>query len=812
MDYPPELADNGYNWMSYGNSVLCTINDEGLMGFLVGSERRPTHPAELEGRGEGWTPQTDEERDEVAIWRTADQSWTQRNAMVNYTIICRIPDTIFSSMLYLKSPLEKWDYLENHFGRIPRPESWLAAERAMQQSDPLPEQSAAGETAQSTCDSNHEPEILPIQEEGLLDGPNDCAETESGYLTPETEVVDAQHVEPYLLEVVEVGDAGGMRLDECTKALEAPDKGSQCTSNKVEESKDLPKLSSEALETQEDLPFTTSERAETRAGHRKLENEVVDTRHVVDVLPMFEVGSTGQAWYDKHVKELKAPDERWDQPDTTSEHAETKTGHMKPETEVVDVRQAADILSKVEVGAVDLIQPDEHANALETPDEGCQHASNEVEDRWDLPGLSSKALEPEGDTTRQASGHSMEDVPRIPFKEDRCTWMNGDELILDIPDPPGTHTEHPVPHIECPTSQNRSLGRMRSTTTTPYAGKSDKLQDVRSLELHCKQASRRPHETYQVHPTCETLPNEARRMGVLSSPGVGWGDGMAVEATVTTLEIRAISVKTAEIQPHLLLWDITPKVPDKAEGAGGGDSATSSEFCDSLRAEKPVLADSGSQHIEEEVKQSSSLPALPRPLLNAIRYTHRPSTDSQRPGRVKTSAESVSKARTRQNAYLILMWPLLPLSTPSKRLRHPMGGSWMMERGYNKVRHASRVRTRGLTYRGDHIHGSLAISTPNEVLRHLWNVANTYWHQGVPPRSICSADKLTNSYTASWQPWYMAKRGLRHRARLRSNAENESWQAERSMAVRNQPTWDNLHGKEGASGGGHDDAPRSGYV
>lgn len=130
-----------------------------------------------------------------------------------------------------------------------------------------------------------------------------------------------------------------------------------------------------------------------------------------------------------------------------------------------------------------------------------------------------------------------------------------------------------------------------------------------------------------------------------------------------------------------MLWDITPKVPDKAEGAGGGDSATSSEFCDSLRAEKPVLADSGSQHIEEEVKQSSSLPALPRPLLNAIRYTHRPSTDSQRPGRVKTSAKSVSKARTRQNAYLILMWPLPPLSTPSKRLRHPMGGSWMMERG-----------------------------------------------------------------------------------------------------------------------------------
>ncbi|KIK20417.1 hypothetical protein PISMIDRAFT_105846, partial [Pisolithus microcarpus 441] len=103
MDYLPELADNGQNWMNYGHSVLCAINDKGLMGFLVGSERRPTHPAELEGRGKGWTPQTDEERHEVTVWRTADQSWTRRNATVNYTIICGIPDTILTFMLHLKS-------------------------------------------------------------------------------------------------------------------------------------------------------------------------------------------------------------------------------------------------------------------------------------------------------------------------------------------------------------------------------------------------------------------------------------------------------------------------------------------------------------------------------------------------------------------------------------------------------------------------------------------------------------------------------------------------------------------------------------
>ncbi|KAI6099639.1 hypothetical protein F5141DRAFT_1218988 [Pisolithus sp. B1] len=59
---------------------------------------------------------------------------------------------------------------------------------------------------------------------------------------------------------------------------------------------------------------------------------------------------------------------------------------------------------------------------------------------------------------------------------------------------------------------------------------------------------------------------------------------------------------------------------------------------------------------------------------------------------------------------------------------------------------------------------------------------------------------------------HKSSKGLRRRARFKSNAENESQQAERSMAVRNQPTWDNLQGKEDASGRGHDDASTSGYA
>ncbi|KAI5988514.1 hypothetical protein EDD15DRAFT_1363860 [Pisolithus albus] len=309
MDYLPELADNGQNWTAYGSSVLCAINDEGLMGFLVGSERRPIHPAQLEGRGEGWTPQTDDERDEVAVWRTADRSWTQRNATVNYTIVCGIPDTIFSSMLHLKSPLEKWSYLENRFGRIPRPESWLAAEQAMQQHDSSSEQDTAGESSQNAHEGDDdESEISPGGHDDPVDSSNDCAETKSGYPTPETEVVVVQCVELHL--------------------------------------------------------------------------------------PM------------------------------------------------------------VEVGSMDSEQPDERANMLEAPDERSWCTSDEVEESQDLPGLSSKALEPAGDTTRPPGSRSIESGPLPSFEEDQSTRMHSDKPILDIPDPPGTHTECPVPRVKSPMLQN----------------------------------------------------------------------------------------------------------------------------------------------------------------------------------------------------------------------------------------------------------------------------------------------------------------------------------------------------------------------
>ncbi|KAI6100959.1 hypothetical protein EDD16DRAFT_1731511 [Pisolithus croceorrhizus] len=354
MDYLPELA--------YASSVLCAISDEGLMGFLVGSERRPTRPAELIGHGEGWTPQTDDKQVEVAVWRAADQSWTQQNAMVNYTIVSGIPDTIFSFMLHLKSPLEKWDYLEKRFGRIPRPESWLVAEEAEQRSN----SNMATETGQEALNSNSESRDLPGSQNEPTDSPSDCAETEAGHMKPEPKVVDARHLKPYL-QGVEVEAIGLKQPVEGMNALKAPDEGCRCVGNKAGEDKDL-LTSSEALEPQGNLPFTTSECAKTQTGHTKPKDKVVDTQHVVDVLPMFEVGSIGQAWYDKHAKELQASDE------------------------------------------------------------GNRHASGEVEQSQDLLESRSEALEPADNMPGQAGGRSMQDGPQIPSKGSQHTWTNSETI------------------------------------------------------------------------------------------------------------------------------------------------------------------------------------------------------------------------------------------------------------------------------------------------------------------------------------------------------------------------------------------------
>ncbi|KAI6098661.1 hypothetical protein EDD16DRAFT_1732301 [Pisolithus croceorrhizus] len=515
----PELAEDGCNWQTYGSWVLKAISEDGLMGHLDGSETRPTTPKLLQEYGTRWTPRTNEERDVVTAWKTADDVWHQRAAMAHQYIIYGLPNSILMLCMHLDTPREAFAYLEYRYGQIPRPEIQKTVDEAVQQHDMPSEQYMTGESAQSTCDSDNGPENLPGGHEDPADSPNDCAKTESGFLTPETKVADMQHVEPHLL-VVEVGAMDSKWLDEGTDAPKAPDEGSQHAGDKVEEDEDLPQMSSEALKTRGDLPDTTSECAKTQTGHRKPENEVVDTQQMVDVLPMFEVGTTGRTQHDKHVKEHEAPDK------------------------------------------------------------GGQCADNKVEESRDLPKSSSEVLEPAGNPTRQAGKCSMEDVLQTPIEDYQHARTNG-ETIANVPDLPSTPTELPIPCIKRPTLQNRSLARKRSAMTTEfdlsYARRSGKRRETKRLELDCKQASRHPQRTHRGHSACKTPPDEARGIGVLSSPRAGWGDSTMAGLTVTKLERTVVSAKTAEIQAYIPHLETHPKEPDKAEDTGGGGDDTASK-------------------------------------------------------------------------------------------------------------------------------------------------------------------------------------------------------------------------------------------
>ncbi|KAI6156365.1 hypothetical protein EDD17DRAFT_1847248 [Pisolithus thermaeus] len=589
--------------------------------------------------------------------------------MAHQFIIYGLPDSILMLCMHLDTPHKAFAYLECRYGPIPRPESIKVADEAMPQCDMQSEQYATEEGAQGTYNSDNEPIYSPEGEDSL-DIPNDCAKTKTRYLTPETEVVDARHVEPYLLEV-EVGDTGGMWPDECANALEAPDECSQRASNEVKEDEDLPQMSSEALETRGDLPFTTCERAETQTGHRKPKNEVVDMQQVVDVLPMFDVGTTGRTRHDKHVKEHEAPNE------------------------------------------------------------GGQHADNKVKESRDLPKSSSEVLEPAGNPTRQAGKCSMEDVLQTPIEDYQHAQMNG-ETIANVPDLPSTPTELPIPCIKRPTLQNRSLARKRSAMTTEfdlsYARRSGKWRETKHLELDCKRASRHPQQTHQGHSACKTPPDKARGMGVLSSPRAGWGDSTMAGSTVMKLERRVVSTKTAKIQAYIPHLETRPKEPDKAEDTGGGgDDAASKDILDSRRVEKTSLANSGSQQGERKTRWRNGLPAPPKTPPNSFIHPSKTFADQRCHGRIKMDLQNLSTGQEME------------------------------------------------------------------------------WWQGSSP--VPPVPPPNSTYYI-----HKSSKGLRHRARLKSNAENKSQQAERSMAVRNQPTWDNLQGKEDASGRGHDDAPTSGHT
>ncbi|KAI6106273.1 hypothetical protein EDD16DRAFT_1630800 [Pisolithus croceorrhizus] len=116
-------------------------------------------------------------------------------------------------------------------------------------------------------------------------------------------------------------------------------------------------------------------------------------------------------------------------------------------------------------------------------------------------------------------------------------------------------------------------------------------------------------------------------------------------------------------KPILPVLEPQPKEPDKAETGGGCNDAVSRDPVGSQGVKKTMLA------------------APPTPLPKHTGDTTLLYRVPRRRERLKSSAESVSNAHTRQNAYCVqvVRKRILPcLSMSTKRLEYLAGGSWMV--------------------------------------------------------------------------------------------------------------------------------------
>ncbi|KAI6023271.1 hypothetical protein EDC04DRAFT_3143545 [Pisolithus marmoratus] len=479
----PELAEDGCNWHTYGSWVLKAISEEGLMGHLDGSETRPTTPKLLQEHGAGQTPRTDEERDEVTAWKTADDAWHQRTAMVHHIIISGIPDSILMLVMHLETPHETFAYLENRYGQIPRPESQKVVDEATQEHDMPSKQYVIEESTQSAGNSNDKPGKSPSDAGSSPMSSSDCAEIPTGHQEPKMEIIDVRHVESNILKN-ETGAAVEGRLEEYANAPEAPD-NSQCildgeTAARGDEhsavadmhdaltsigtSARVPDLSES--DGRAIIPATGSinpENAQIANSDNELEILPSNQEHSpIDINDCVEI-MTGQLYPKTEitgndtVEYRSLPGGQGDQPDTTSKRTETKTGHTKPKTEVVDVRQVVDILSKAEVGTADPEQLDERMNVLKVPDERNQHTDDDFAQCRNLPEWSAEALEPANDPTRHSYGCSIEFALKMHLEQDQSVPTSG-ETILEIPDPPSDAG------IERPILQDKPSIRIHSPT------------------------------------------------------------------------------------------------------------------------------------------------------------------------------------------------------------------------------------------------------------------------------------------------------------------------------------------------------------
>ncbi|KAI5996692.1 hypothetical protein EDD15DRAFT_2364779 [Pisolithus albus] len=346
-----------------------------------------------------------------------------------------------------------------------------------------------------------------------------------------------------------------------------------------------------------------------------------------------------------------------------------------------------------------------------------------------------------------------------------------DEKIVNVPDPPSSHSELPTIQIECPTrthSATRTSFVLPVSEPTPkepdkleggdwhvdaagsghpdsdgvrksvLTGNRDQHTECKAkqpnhspapstpLPKHTRDVSRPyrvPHRCGRLKSSTESVSNTRARQNIylmhvaptrpplpLSAPEkriaftVGGPQQSAdVESTTTKLELRTISTHMSEMGGILPRSKMRPRDPNGEEKGGRFDGTVSSEFADSHRIENSMLADVRNQQGEQGTRRQNGLPASPKLPLNAL--THHPGTlsDPRRRGRIKTD-----------------------------------------------LRNFCDVETRGFTY----LCLTIVTSPPCEIAKRLWNVANTYWLQGVPPGRMYNVDKPSLFDAVPLRQWY----------------------------------------------------------
>ncbi|KAI6112680.1 hypothetical protein F5141DRAFT_1213972 [Pisolithus sp. B1] len=309
------------------------------------------------------------------------------------------------------------------------------------------------------------------------------------------------------------------------------------------------------------------------------------------------------------------------------------------------MQQMVDVLPMFEVGTTGRTQHNKHVKEHEAPDEGGQHADNKVEESRDLPNSSSEVLEPAGNPTRQAGKCSMEDVLQTPIEDYQHAWTNG-ETIANVLDLPSTPTELPIPCIKHPTLQNRRSGKWRETKhlmgvlSSPQAGWGDSTMagsTVMKLERRVVSAKTAEIQAYIPHlETCPKEPDKAEDTG-------GGGDDTASKDILNSCGVKKTSLANSGSQQgeQKTRWQNGLPAPPEMPPNGfiHPPRTLTDRYCHSRI--KTDLQNLSTGQEMERWQGSSPVPPVPPP--TSTYYGHKSSKGLRHHARLKLNAKNKSR-------------------------------------------------------------------------------------------------------------------------------------------------------------------------